>query len=118
MREQHGHGVDREVAPVEVFRERLAKLHGRLASGAVVRIAAIGRNFNAFAVNLRTDCSKVTADVPHGLSERFDEGENLLRPRRRREVEVVDAPAEKGIAHGSADKSDFVAGRLEGERQG
>ena len=84
-----------------------------LARVAVVGVGAVGRDLDGLARDLRADRAERAADVPVRLGDRLHDREDLVGRGIRREVEVVDRPAEEGVAHRAADEGELVPGRLE-----
>lgn len=113
LRQAQREGVDREVPACEVVFEARAEHDLGLARCAVVRIGAVGRDLDGLAGDLRADRAERAADVPVGLCDGLHDREDLVGRGIRREVEVVDRPAEERVAHRTADEGELVPGGLE-----
>ena len=112
-RDAHGHRVDREVAPAEVAGQVVAVRHVGLARQRVVGLGAVGRDLDLPLADLRADGAERAAHVPHRVDPAGEQLLGLLGAGGGGEVEVVLEAAEHGVAHGSADQGELLAGRGE-----
>ncbi len=106
--EGHGHGVDREVPPVEVVVER-SVLDGRQGARRVVRLSPRCGNVDSLAVSVEDDrCAETVVDAdaplePHGQCLRPPDGIAFDR-----DVDVEALLAEQDVSHGAADEEHAV----------
>ena len=112
-RQSHSERVDGEVAPGEVALEAVAEGHLRLARRRVVVVGAVRRDLDLVVALADAEGAELAAHVPDGVGPAAHDLLDVVRARRRRQVEVVDGTSEQRVAHGSADERQLVAGGLE-----
>ena len=87
--ELEGHRVDREVPPGEVAEQGVAEGHGGLARRRLVGVRPVGRDLELPVADPGADGAELTPDVPGRVGPAGEAALDLVRARRRGEVQVV-----------------------------